>query len=82
MPLPLTEQVERVYADTLGVIVRSIAGGLFPHRPPTDPDYGFVQCAFCNPDGVGHTEARRRWERKRTDPALSGYATLVGEVAP
>ncbi len=36
-----------------------------------------MQCGYCNPDGLGHGEARTRWERKRADPALKVYVALV-----
>jgi ATP-dependent helicase/nuclease subunit B len=77
IPVPLTTIVEQTYAHALGVIVSSIAAGLFPPRPPDKPDYGYVTCAYCNPDGVGYGEARTRWERKRLDPALATYVGLV-----
>jgi RecB family exonuclease len=75
--VPLTPEVETTYAETLETIVRSIAAGLFPQRPPADPDFGWTQCAFCNPDGRGHGEARDRWERKRMDPSLEAYVRVV-----
>jgi hypothetical protein len=75
--LPLTEAVERTYADTLQTIVTSIRSGLFPARPPAEPDFSFVQCAYCNPDGIGHAEARRRWERKKHDPRLGQLVALI-----
>ena len=31
----------------------------------------------CDPDGLGVTELRRAWERKRADPALAPYADLA-----
>lgn len=77
--LPLTDEVEQVYAQTLQTIVASIRSGLFPHRPPEAADYSWVQCAFCNPDGIGHGNARSRWERKKRDPLL---AELVGLIEP
>jgi ATP-dependent helicase/nuclease subunit B len=77
IPVPLTPIVEQTYAHALGVIVSSIASGLFPSRPPDKPDYSYVKCAYCNPDGVGYGEARTRWERKRRDPALAEYVGLV-----
>jgi ATP-dependent helicase/nuclease subunit B len=77
IPVPLTPIVEQTYAHALGVIVSSIAAGMFPPRPPDQPDYGYVKCAYCNPDGVGYGEARPRWERKRLDPALAAYVGLV-----
>jgi hypothetical protein len=75
--LPLTDQVERTYAETLQTIVSSIRGGLFPARPPVELDYAYVQCAYCNPDAIGHAEARRRWERKKPDPRLHELVTLI-----
>jgi ATP-dependent helicase/nuclease subunit B len=77
IPVPLTPTVEQTYAHALGVIVSAIAAGMFPPRPPDKPDYGYVSCAYCNPDGVGYGEARTRWERKRLDPALATYVGLV-----
>ena len=74
MPL---DAVESTYADTLGVIVSSIAGGLFPSRPPGSADYGYVQCAYCNPDDIGYGDLPARWERKRLDPRLTAYVALV-----
>ena len=75
--LPLTAEVEQTYARTLAVLVRSIAGGLFPPKAPEAPDYAFVQCPYCNPDSVGHVENRERWERKRSDPALRELTELI-----
>lgn len=75
----LTPEVEAEYARVLGVLVRSIAAGLFPVRPPVDDDYGWIACRYCNPDGVGYGPHRDRWQRKRTDPAL---AELVGLLEP
>ena len=48
-----------------------------PARPPVDPDYAYVQCAYCNPDGIGHADARRRWEQKKHDPRLRELVTLI-----
>ena len=80
--VPLTSRVELTYAQTLEVIVSSMATGLFPGRAPEGPDYTpYRQCEYCNPDGLGHGEARVRWERKRSDPALRRYVELVEPVA-
>ncbi len=37
--VPLTSRVETLYAQTLDVIVSSIATGLFPGRAPDSPDF-------------------------------------------
>ena len=75
--LPLSEEVEQAYAETVGLITRSIAHGVFPARAPAEPDFRWVTCPYCNPDGLGHSEARRRWEAKRLAPELVGYTALV-----
>jgi ATP-dependent helicase/nuclease subunit B len=79
IPVHLTPQVEQRYADTLDVIVSSIAAGLFPAKAPEIADFAWVQCPYCNPDGIGHSDARARWDRKRHAPDL---ARLVGLVEP
>lgn len=83
----LTDTVEQQYADTVATLVQSIAAGFFPPRAPEVPDFSWVQCGYCNPDGIGHAENRERWERKRRDPALRDYLALVepavlAEAAP
>jgi hypothetical protein len=75
--VPLTEVVEQTYAETVSLIARSIAGGVFPARAPATPDYRWVQCAFCNPDGLGHADLRARWETLRLVPELRRYTRLV-----
>ena len=75
--VPLTEEVEQTYAGTVGLITASIARGVFPARAPSEPDFAWVQCPYCNPDGLGHGDARRRWEAKRLAPELVAYTALV-----
>ena len=75
--VPLTEVVERTYAETVGLIARSIANGAFPARAPAEPDFRWVQCPYCNPDGLDHAQVRRRWERIRLAPELRRYTRLV-----
>ncbi|WBQ07843.1 PD-(D/E)XK nuclease family protein [Kribbella sp. CA-293567] len=77
IPVPLTPEVEARYVDTLDVIVSSIAAGHFPAKAPEIPDFLWVQCPYCNPDGIGHSEVRARWERKRHDPALARLVQLI-----
>ena len=64
-------------SDTVGRLTGFISDGIFPPRPPDQPDFTWVQCQFCNPDGVGHGSARERWERQRHDPALTDFLALV-----
>ncbi len=77
--LPLSPQVERAYAEALAVITDAIASGLFPHRPPTQDSWGgdFIECPYCDPDGLGVAEHRHRWSHTRQDPRLAAYLRLV-----
>jgi hypothetical protein len=40
-------------------------------------DFLWVQCRYCNPDGIGHSEVRARWERKLFDPTLERLVRLI-----
>ncbi|MGC0143972.1 PD-(D/E)XK nuclease family protein [Pseudactinotalea sp. Z1732] len=64
-------------ASTVDLLTESVSAGLFPPRPPETPDFMWVQCAYCNPDGIGHATARERWERQRHDPALAHLVALL-----
>jgi RecB family exonuclease len=75
--VPLTQEVERTYAETVGLIARSVANRVFPARAPAEPDFRRVKCPYCNPDGLGHADLRRRWETKRLAPELVDYTRLV-----
>lgn len=79
IPVVLDEDTQRLYATTLGRLVSSIAAGLFPTKPSEKPAYGWVDCPWCTPDGIGHEEARDAYERKRNAPALR---ELIGLIDP
>ena len=76
--LPLTPEVDQACGVALAVIADGIAGGLFPHRPPEGDGWaGFIECGYCDTDGLGVKELRDRWERKRHDPRLARYLALA-----
>lgn len=77
IPVTLDAETEQRYGSTIGTLVGSIATGLYPGKPPESPDHMFVQCAYCNPDGIGHGEARVRYESKRVDPVLAPLVSLI-----
>lgn len=79
--LPLTEDVLATFTACVEVLVESIAAGLFPLKAPEEADWGWVQCEYCNPDGVGHAAERARYQRKRSDPALAQLVALVDPKA-
>jgi ATP-dependent helicase/nuclease subunit B len=80
--LQLDDQLEQIYARTLTTIVTSIATGLFPAKSPEVPDVRWVRCPWCNPDGLGHGQARARYERKRHAPMLADLIALIDSGAP
>ncbi|MDQ1538132.1 MAG: ATP-dependent helicase/nuclease subunit, partial [Actinomycetota bacterium] len=77
--VPLSPAVQQLYAAAVGLLVRSMASGAFPERAPAKADFqqGWVQCSYCNPDGLGHSDVRRRWEAKRLTPELVDFTGLV-----
>ena len=81
IPVALTDDVKQTYASTLGTLVSGIAAGHFPAKAPDQPDFGWRQCAYCNPDGIGHREVRERWERIRVSPELASLVALIDSSA-
>jgi len=80
--LPLTPEVDQACGAALAVIADGIAGGLFPQRPPDGDGWaGYIECRYCDTDGLGVKEVRDRWERKRRDPRLGRYLALVDPAA-
>ena len=76
--VPLTPEVDQVFSVAVAAITDGIAGGLFPHRPPADDSWaGFIECPYCDPDGLGVTGLWDGWRRKRSDPRLAGYLSLT-----
>lgn len=74
---PLTAEVQAEVGRAVKEIVDGISSGVFPGRPPENPGYVWVDCWYCAPDGLSTAEARRDWERKRSDPQLSRYVQLA-----
>lgn len=73
----LDDAMEQRYAQALGRLVAGIADGRFPGKVAKDPSYGYVECPWCTPDGIGHTEAREAYVRKRGVPALADLMRLI-----
>lgn len=72
----ITDEVMADVGEALVTITDGIGRGLFPLRPPAVPGWNRVDCWFCAPDGLSAAEARRDWERKRSDPLLAAYLGL------
>jgi hypothetical protein len=74
---PVTDAVLARVCTTLGTIVAGIEAGVFASHPTEVSSSTRIECAACDPDGLGTTELRRAWERKRFSPALAPYADLA-----
>lgn len=74
---PVTDAVRDRVAGTLGTIVAGIEAGLFPARPTAGSTNPWVDCWYCDPDGLGAADLRRQWEAKRADPAVLPYTLLA-----
>lgn len=73
----LDDRLDATYRAALNTLVAGIRDGRFIARPPKDDDFAWVQCAYCNPDGVGYSHVRLPSERKRADQALADLYALL-----
>ena len=76
---PLSEPVLERFDAVLTTIIDGIEQGLYPARPPENPNFG-IGCDYCDPDGLGVESAQARWNHKRSDPALGPYRILIGDL--
>lgn len=74
---PVTPAVVARVGETLETIVDGIEHGVFPPHPTSSSTALWVECPFCDPDGLGVVDLRRAWDRKREDPGLAGFVSLV-----
>jgi hypothetical protein len=73
----VTDDVLARVCSTLDTIVSGIDAGVFVSHPAQVSSSPWVECAACDPDGLGVTELRRAWDRKRSHPQLAPYARLA-----
>jgi hypothetical protein len=73
----VTDAVLDRVGRTVGRMVAGIEAGMFPHLPTTASTTPFVDCPFCDPDGLGVADLRRQFERKRIALVLAPYLDLV-----
>lgn len=76
-----SDVLERV-GDTVGQMVEGIEAGVFPPAPSATSTSLWVECAYCDPDGLGVVDLKRQMERKHADPALRRYLELTGVLGP
>jgi hypothetical protein len=73
----VTDEILRRVGSTVAHMVSSIESGIFPNYPTATSTTPFVECAYCDPDGLGVVDLRRQLERKRGDPLLKPFFALV-----
>jgi RecB family exonuclease len=66
--------------EALGAVDELIGSGVFPAVPTPEVFLPYVECPFCDPDGLGPGERRREWERKRSAPGLEAFRELLGDA--
>ncbi len=77
----VTPEIEAQVLDAIAEIVDMIATGLFPQHPVLHTRQDWIDCEWCDPDGLGVGVARRRMERKATDRRLARYLALAEPAA-
>jgi RecB family exonuclease len=75
------EDIDEIFRDTVRIIVDGIEAGLFVAHPPAPGPSPWVECPYCDHDGLGTAGIWREWERKSRAPELAGYRVLL-EDAP
>ena len=71
---------ERV-TDDLGEVVAGIESGLYPAVTEPPKYQHFIDCHYCQPDGLGVDERYDDWSRKRHDPRLTRWFPLDDETS-
>ena len=67
---------DRIWAQVgqdLALVVDGIESGFFPARAEPPAWRPFVDCEYCEPDGLGTAVRWAEWERKRHDPRLARW---------
>jgi hypothetical protein len=74
----ITDEVVNEYATVLGKIVDGMRSGIFPLVPIAPTSWAaWVDCDYCDPDGLGTTERHSQWLEKAADPVLAAYHALT-----
>ena len=75
---PVTPEVETVALTMVGRIVDGIAAGHFSQHPAVPRFRPWIDCQFCEPDGLGLAHQYADWLRIENDPELAGYLAVNG----
>ncbi len=74
----VTPEVEATALTTVAMIVDGIATGHFPQHPAVPKFRPWVDCEFCEPDGLGLAHQYADWSRLQDDPELVTYLAVNG----
>jgi ATP-dependent helicase/nuclease subunit B len=75
---PVDARIEGALDHALGIIVDGIERGVFVAKPPEPGWSMWIECPYCEPDGLGTTDTHRAWLRKQGAPELADYLELAG----
>ena len=75
---PITEPVTESALGVVAEISDGIGAGLFPQHPATPSFRPWVDCYFCEPDGLGLSHQHSDWRRIANDPDLAPYLAING----
>jgi ATP-dependent helicase/nuclease subunit B len=75
---PITDEVETRAFTTVDGIVDGIAAGLFPQHPAPPGWRMFVDCDYCEPDGLGVAHQYADWMRIHDLVELRPYLRVLG----
>ena len=75
----ITPELETEGLATVASIVSGIDSGLFPAHPAPPQFRLWVDCHFCEPDGLGLSHQYSDWLRMSGDPELLPYLKINGE---
>lgn len=76
---PVTDEVIGEVGRAIQLIVEGIEAGAFPPHPSEPTTSPFVDCHYCDPDGLGVKDGHDRWLHKLQAPALEPYRALLSD---
>ncbi len=74
----ITPQLEAEGLGTIADIVECIESGMFPAHPAAPQFRPWVDCVYCEPDGLGLSHQYSDWKRMGGDPNLLSYLRING----
>ena len=75
----ITPELAAAGLETIAGIVDCIESGIFPAHPATPQFRLWVDCHYCEPDGLGLSHQYSDWRRKSTDHELQPYLEIIGD---